>query len=168
MAAELPSAVSTFKSVCLTGAMDPATRPAALTAAGWSKVPSASVDVAKLNISRAIDKNYDFAKPDTVEQWTGMIDGRPAIAVLASYPANRRYPHLCGVVVDGISNAMPYSDALKAAFKEFGIGGKSVDLVHYFEYAGKVGPDKHPVRGEIFTRSLVGTSKNTMHIYVAY
>ena len=168
LVAELPSAISTFKSVCLTGAMDPAARPVALAAAGWSKAPSASVDVAKLNISRAIDKNFDFAKPETAEQWTGTIDGRSAIAVLATYPANRRYPHLCGMVVEGISNAMPYSDELKAAFKEFGIGGKSVNLVHYFEYAGKVGADKHPVRGEIFTRSLAGTSKNTMHIYVAY
>ena len=118
--------------------MDPAARPAALTAAGWSRSSSTSIDVTKLNISQAIDKTFDFAKPDSVEQWTGTIDGRPASAVIASYPVKRRYPHLCGLVVEGISNAMPYSDELKAAFKEFGIGGKSVNLVHYFEYAGKV------------------------------
>jgi hypothetical protein len=71
-------------------------------------------------------------------------------------------------MLDGPRNAMPYADELKTAFKTFGIGGKSVDLVHYFEFAGKVGPEKHPVRGEIFTRSLSGSSKQTTHIYLAY
>ena len=70
--------------------------------------------------------------------------------------------------MEDVRNAMPYSDELKLDFKEFGIGGKSVDLAHYFEYAGKVGAEKHPVRGEIFTRSFGTTGKQTMHIYVAY
>ena len=71
-------------------------------------------------------------------------------------------------MLEGPQNAMPYADELRAAFKAFGIKGKSVDLVHYFEFAGKYGAEKHPVRGEIFSRSLSGERKETTHIYVAY
>ena len=166
--AELPSVVSVFEKTCLAGGVDPAARPAALQAAGWTKDAAPDVDVKKLGISRAIEVNYDFSKPEVVEQWSSTIDGRPARIVLASFPAKRRYPHLCALVVDNVSNATPYGGDLRTAFKAFGIGGKSVDLVHYYEFAGKVGADKHPVRGEIFTRSLASGAKNSMHIYVAY
>lgn len=166
--AEVPTAIPIFERICLAGGVDPSARPTALSTARWTKDASPTIDVAKLNVSKSIDKNYDFAKPDVVEQWSGSIDGRPARVVLASYPAKRRYPHLCALVVDDVANAMPYGDALKSAFKAFGIGGKSVDLVHYYEFAGKVGAEKHPVRGEIFTRSLASGAKNSMHIYVAY
>ena len=97
-----------------------------------------------------------------------MIDGRPAKVILATFPAKRRYPNLCALVVDGVSNAMPYGDDLKMAFKAFGIDRKSVDLVHYYEFSGKVGTEKHPVRGEIFTRSRASGDAKSMHIYVAY
>jgi hypothetical protein len=166
--AELPSAVSAFRNACLTGGLDVAGRPAALVAAGWTKTESTTVDVSKLGVSRAIDRNYDFSKPLSSEQWSGTVDGRPAMVVLASFPEKRRYPQLCALVVDGINNAMPYSAELKAAFEEIGIKAKSVDLVHYYEFAGKAGVDKQPVRGEIFTRSLASSGKNSMHIYVAY
>lgn len=63
---------------------------------------------------------------------------------------------------------MPYADDLKAAFKAVGVGGKSVDLIHYFEFSDKVGPENRRVRGEIFSRSLATGQKNTMHIYVAF
>lgn len=165
---EAPSAVKTFETVCLSGGLDATARPASLAAAGWTKDASTSVNVASFGISRAIDRNFDFSKPETSEQWSGVIDGMPAKVILASFPEKRRYPHLCALVIDGISNAMPYSDELKVAFKTFGIGGKSVDLVHYFEYAGKVGAEKHPVRGEVFSRSQASGDPKSMHIYVAY
>lgn len=166
--AELPSAVATFGKVCLAGGLDPAARPAALAAAGWQKAAATSVDVPKLGISKAIDRNYDFRKPEASEQWSGTIDGRPANVILARFDAKRRYPNLCALTVDDVRNAMPYSTELKTAFETFGIKGKSVDLVHYFEFAGKVGADKHPVRGEIFTRSLATGGRDAMHVYVAY
>lgn len=167
-AAEVPSAVATFNTLCLVGGIDPAARSASLTAAGWQKAPTASINVPKLGISKAIDRNYDFSKPEATEQWAGAVDGRPANVVLARFPAKRRYTNLCALTVEGVRNAMPYSDELKSAFGSFGIKGKSVDLVHYFEYAGKIGADKHPVRGEIFTRSQATGGRDTMHIYVAY
>lgn len=165
---EAPAAVQAFEANCLAGGLDPAARPAALTAAGWTKDASATVDTAGFNISRAIERNFDFAKPDAVEQWSGVVGGKGAKIVLASFPEKRRYPHLCALVVDGIDNAMPYADGLKNAFKSFGIGRKSVDLVHYFEFSGKVGAEKHPVRGEVFSRSQVSGDPKSMHIYVAY
>lgn len=167
-AAEAPSAVATFNKLCLAGGMDPAARSASLTAAGWQQAPAVNIDVPKLGISKAIDRNYDFSKPEATEQWNGIVDGRPANVVLARFPAKRRYANLCALTVEGVRNAMPYSDDLKSAFASFGIKGKSVDLVHYFEYAGKIGANKHPVRGEIFTRSQVTGGRDTMHIYVAY
>lgn len=167
--AELPSAVATFERVCLGGGVDPAARVAALAASeGWTKDAAPSVDVKKLGISKAIEVNFDYSKPVGVDQWSGTLDGRPARFVLASFPEKRRYRHICALVADGVTNAMPYGSDLRTAFKTFGISGKSVDLVHYYEFAGKVGADKHPVRGEIFTRSLASGGQNSMHIYVAY
>ena len=166
--AEVPSAVAAFERACLSGGIDPAARPAALKEMGWTKDPTVAVDIPKLGISKSIQRNYDFSKPDNTEQWSSKIDGRAARIVLAGFAAKRRYPNICALVIDDVSNAMGYSDSLKAAFKTFGIGGKSVDLVHYFEYAGKLGADQHPVRGEIFTRSLASGASKSMHIYVAY
>ena len=166
--AEVPSAVPTFAKLCLTGGIDPNARPAALLAANWTKDAAATIDVAKLAISKTIDPNYDFSKPKSAEQWSGTIDGRSAKIVLATFPDKRRYLNLCALTTEGIKNALPYGSDLREAFKTFGIKGKSVDLVHYYEFAGKVGSDKHPVRGEIFSRSLATGGSDTMHIYVAY
>lgn len=167
--AEYPGAVAAFSKVCLVPGVNPADRIAALAAdSGWKEDGASSVDVPKMSISRAIDKNYSFAKPQAVRQWSGQIDGKPARFVLASFTPKERYPNLCALVLEGVRNALPYSDETKAAFKAWGIGGKSVDLVHYFEFAGKVGPDKHPARGELFTRSLAGQAKETTHLYLAY
>jgi hypothetical protein len=166
--AEVPSAVATFEQICLTGGVDPSARVAGLTAAGWIRNSEVYIDVPSLANSKAIERNFDFSKPQTKDDWSGVIDGRPAKVVLATFPAKSRYPNLCALTVDGVKNAMPYGGALRAAFKKFGIGGKSVDLVHYYEFAGKVGTNKHPVRGEIFTRSVASGGEDSMHIYVAY
>jgi hypothetical protein len=167
--AEYPSAVATFARICLVPGVNPADRLAALAGdSGWKEDAKPSVEVSRMGVSKAIDQNYNFAKPQGVRQWSGQIDGKPARLVLASFGAKERYPNLCALVLDGVRNALPYSDETKAAFKAWGIGGKSVDLVHYFEFAGKVGPDKHPARGELFTRSLAGQAKETTHLYLAY
>lgn len=168
IAIEAPSAVGTFERTCLSGGIDPAARPAALKDIGWAEDSETTIDVPKLAVSRSIDRNYNFSKPEDVHQWSGVIDGRAAHIVLARFPEKSRYPNICALVIDDVSNALGYSDALKRVFKAFGIGGKSVDLVHYFEFAGKVGAEKHPVRGEIFTRSVASGTGNSMHIYVAY
>lgn len=167
-AAELPGAVAAFQRICLAGGVDPAAPAAALKAAGGVRDAQVTIDVAKLDVSRTIDHNYDFTKPTATEQWSGTVNGRAAKFVIASFPEKRRYPHLCALVVDDVASAMPYADELKSAFRTLGIGTKSTNLVHYFEYAGKVGADNHPVRGEIFTRSQASGAKKSMHIYVAY
>lgn len=166
---EYPSAVATFQRVCLMPGVAPADRLAAIgSETGWLEDQSVTLDIPKLGISKAIDRNYSFANVAGARQWSGDIDGHKARFVLATFAGKPRYQNLCALILDGPRNAMPYADGLKAAFKTYGIGGKSVDLVHYYEFAGKIGPEKHPVRGEIFTRSLSGSSKQTTHIYVAY
>lgn len=164
-----PSAVATFQGLCLMPGVDPKDRIAAIEADGsWKEDQYITVDVPKMAISQAIDKNYSFSYPATTRQWTGTIDGQKARLVTAAFEGKVRYPNLCAIVLEGTHDAMPYGGPLRDAFKTFGIGGKSVDLIHYFEFAGKIGPDKHPVRGEVFSRSMSGRIKETMHIYVAY
>lgn len=166
---EYPSAVATFNRLCLVSGVNSADRLAAIEAdKGWSEDQTVTVDIPKMEISRAIERNYAFDKVASARQWSGDIDGRKARLILATFSGKPRYPNLCALVLDGPRNAMPYSDELRAAFKTFGINGKSVDLVHYFEFSGKLGADKHPARGEIFSRSLSGQIKQTTHIYVAY
>ena len=166
---EYPTAVATFNRMCLMPGVNPADRLAALQAdKGWSEDAKVTVDIPQMSISKAIDKNYSFREVSSARQWSGDVDGQQARIVLATFNEKSRYPNLCALVLDGPRNAMSYGHELGASFKAFGIGGKSVDLVHYFEFAGKVGPDKHPVRGEVFSRSLSGQSKQTTHIYVAY
>jgi len=173
--AEYPSAVSTFTNICLIEGIDPADRINAIEQAeGWAEDSRVSVDVPALGISRAITVNYSFRKVEAARQWSGTIDGKSARIVLASFEGRVRYKNLCVLVMEGAKNAMPYGGKLRDAFKSYGIKGKSVDLVHYYEFAGKLKPGKHPVekkhpvRGEIFTRSQSGFAKETMHIYIAY
>jgi hypothetical protein len=166
---EYPTAVATFGRLCLMPGVNPVDRLAAIEAdRAWSEDARVSVDVPGMGVSKTIERNYSFAKVLAARQWSGDVDGQKVRLVLATFDAKARYPNLCALVLDGPRNAMPYGGALRAAFKTFGIGGKSVDLVHYYEFAGKVGPDKHPVRGEIFSRSLSGQSGQATHIYVAY
>jgi len=94
-AAELPSAVATFGKLCLAGGLNPAARPTALSTAGWLKAATTNIDVPKLAVSKAIDRNYDFSKPETTEQWNGTLDGRPANVALARFGSKRRYLNLC-------------------------------------------------------------------------
>ena len=166
---DYPTAVVTFSRMCLVSGVNPADRLAALEAdKGWREDATVTVDIPQMGVSKTIQRNYSFNKVSSFRQWSGEIDGRKARFVLATFGEKERYPNLCALVLDGPRNAMPYSDELKSSFKAFGIGGKSVDLAHYFEFAGKVGPEKHPVRGEIFSRSLSGQHERTTHIYIAY
>ena len=163
------SLVSTFEQKCLMSGTNHADRIAALESdPNWKSNISLTIPVPKLEISRAIDRNYSFQRPSNIREWSGSVDNHAATFLLASFEGKVRYQNICALILEGPEQAMPFSDQLETAFKRFGIKGKSVDLVHYFEFAGKVGGEKHPVRGEIFTRSFAGTAKKTTHIYVAY
>lgn len=163
------SAVMAFQKICLVSGIDPKDRLVAIEADGrWKEETIVTVDIPKMGISKTISQNYSFAAPTSVRQWNGAIDDKKFRLVTATFGGKSRYPNLCAIVFEGADNAMPYGSSLRGAFKAFGIGGKSVDLVHYYEFAGKLGPDKNPVRGEIFSRSLSGQDQKTTHIYVAY
>jgi len=173
--AEFPTAVSDFEKICLIKSVASADRIKILEeAVGWAEDEMVTVDIPALEISKAITRNYSFKNVESARQWTGSIDGSPARIVIASFSGKARYQNICALIMAGAENAMPYGSDLRAAFKKFGIGGKSVDLVHYYEFAGKLKPGdyaiekKHPARGEIFTRSRASLNQKTMHIYVAY
>lgn len=173
--AEFPTLVEEFGARCLMPGVEAADRLAAIEAdTAWTELESVTLDVEAMEISRALSRNYRFKDPVSVRQWTGEIDGKTAHLLLAKFEEKQRYDDLCAIVVNGVQNAMPYGRDLRGKFEEFGIKGKSVDLVHYYEFAGKLKPgthpvaEKHAVRGEIFSRSQAGGAGNTTHIYIAY
>jgi hypothetical protein len=167
-APEYPSAVQAFLDACVTGELTAPAREAAIEASGWTAADPGGVDVPKFGISKAIDRNFDYSKPVGVKVWSKQIDGAPVQAVLATFPAGRRYPTLCALTFPNVKAAWPYRDAFEAGVKPLGLKGKSVDLPHYYEYSGKVGPEKRPARAEIFSRSQATGEKNAMHLYIAF
>jgi hypothetical protein len=167
-APEYPSAVQAFLDACVTGELTAAAREGAIQASGWTAADQAGVDVPKFGISKAIERNFDYSKPVSVKVWTKQIDGVPVRAVLATFPAGRRYPTLCALTFPNVKAAWPYRDAFEAGVKPLGLKGKSVDLPHYYEFSGKVGPDRKPARAEIFSRSQATGEKNAMHLYIAF
>ncbi|MGB3472383.1 MAG: hypothetical protein WBA51_16335 [Erythrobacter sp.] len=174
-AAESPNLVSTFVEICLMPGVDHSDRLAAVEGAeGWVESPSITYNLEGLQPAPAIGTKARFRSVTDSMQWDGKIDGRKASVLLLTFDDKSRYKNACVLMVEGLKNAMPYGSDLKKAFKAFGGGGKSVDLVHYFEFAGTLKPGKQPVKaktkvhGEIFTRSQAGSIKETAHIYVAY
>ena len=163
-----PHAVSAFDNVCLKGELTASAREVAISLDGWEPTDLAGLNIAAFNITAALEKNFDFSRPDHVKAWTKVIDGQPATVVLASYPEKRRYQTLCSMLMPDAGGALGYEDELDAAFKAIQLKNKSTDLPHYFEWASKVGPEKNPVRGEILTRSQVLRGTRDMHLYVAF
>jgi len=168
MQAEYPGVVPEFLKACVTGDLTAASREAAFSGDPTWTAETPDVDVPKLAISDAIDKNFDYSKPDGVKQWSRQIDGVKVRAVLATFPGKRRYPAICAFVVPNVKAGWPYDDAFEAGVKAIGLKGKSTDLPHYFEYSGKVGPQKRPVRAEVAGRTRAVSDKNAMHLYVAF
>jgi hypothetical protein len=163
---EYPSLVGEFLKSCAEGDLTAQAREAALTTNGWTKT-EASIDPKALNISRAIDKNFDFAKPISVSQWSKSIDGAPVSALVATYPEKRRYPTLCAVIAPNVQYGWPYAEAMKDGMKGLGIKGKSTDLPHYFEFASKLANGR-PARAELFGRSQALGQEKAMHLYIAF
>ncbi|MBA3863309.1 MAG: hypothetical protein C0517_05120 [Erythrobacter sp.] len=170
-----PNLVPLFADTCLMPGVDHAERQAkADKLSGWQKRDKVTIDVAGLQPSRAIGGKPRFDKVADAVQWSGTVDGLKGDILLLTFEPKSSYRHACVLVVEGLDNAMDHGRLIKDSFKAFGIGGKSVDLVHYFEFAGTLKPGKAPVatkqavHGEIFSRSRAGTSEKTTHIYVAY
>ncbi len=165
--AEYPNVVPEFLKSCMAGELSSAAREAAFAAdPAWTS-ESPDTDVPKLGISRAIDRNFDYSKPTSIKQWSRTIDGVRVRAVLASFPAKRRYPTICAFVVPNVKAGWPYDEAFEAGVKAIGLRGKSTDLPHYFEYSGKIG-GKRPVRAELFGRTQAVPDKGAMHLYIAF
>ena len=166
---EYPDLVSVFQSVCLKGGVDP-TKPIAVleNLDGWHEQQDPVINVKNLGISKSINGRVYFGKTLSQREWSGKINDKDATFLIASLKSKKKYKNICAVIIEDAKNAIPYADATKEAFATFGMKRKSVDLAHYFEFTGKLKPNKHRVRGEIFSRSQVGYKKETMHIYIAY
>lgn len=163
---EYPGLVPAFLKACVDGDLTATARESALVAEGWAEM-APNVDVPSFNISGALDRNFDFAKPLSVKQWEKQIDGVQVRAVVATFPEKRRYPTICAFVAPNVKAGWPYDDAFEVGVKALGLKGKSTDLPHYFEYSGKVGGTK-PVRAEVSGRTRVVPDKNAMHLYIAF
>ena len=166
LVAEYPDAVPAFATACVKGELTLAAREAALAADGWVPDSSPDVNVPGFNKSGALDHNFDFTKPETVRQWSKTVDGVRARAVLATFPADRRYPALCAVLFPEVRNVLAYDDAFRDLAKSIGLKGKSFDAPHYVEYSGKI--DGKPVRAEALSRSAAAPQQKSMHLYVAF
>lgn len=174
-AEESPNLVPTFVETCLMPGVDHTDRVSAIEGAkDWAASSSVTYDLEGLQPAPSIGAKANFRRVIESAQWDGEIDGRKASLLLVTFDEKSRYRNACVLMIEGLKNAMPYGRSLKKAFKAFGGGGKSVDLVHYYEFAGTLKPGKQPVEaktkvhGEIFTRSQAGPIKETTHIYVAY
>jgi hypothetical protein len=163
---EYPTLVSEFLKGCAEGELAAPAREAALAANGWTK-GEVSIDPKTLNISGAIEKNFDFAKPVGISQWSKTIDGAAMTAIVATYPEKRRYPTLCAVIAPDVKQGWTYADAMKDGMKALGIRGKSTDLPHYFEFASKLANGR-PARAEVFGRSQALGRQKSMHLYLAF
>jgi hypothetical protein len=162
------AAVALFQKTCVTGELTAAAREAAIAAdAGWEVTDAGALDMEAFATVPSPSRNFDYSDPTSVKHWTRRIDGQLVHAILATFPAKRRYPNLCAVIVPGVKNAMPYGEAFREAAKAAGLKGKSTDLPHYYEYSGKPQKDR-PVRAEIFSRSQVVAAPNAMHMYIAF
>jgi hypothetical protein len=163
---EYPSAVPTFEKLCLASGTAPADQVEALTKEGWQRTDGGRIDRKALGLSRSVYGPSNFHKFELIGEWSGTFDERPAIAFVARLDRKKTALNLCGIVVEDVENAMPYYDAAKGGFQRYGLKGKSVDLVHYFEFEGKLAANQQYARGEIFSRSAATKNRRTMHIYV--
>lgn len=133
----------------------------------WSRLSDTDLAVDEFGTVKSIEPVGDFKKPAGYAQWRRTVDGKEVRLVLASFEGKGRYKHLCALLVPDVKNALPYVDPFKAAMKSIGLKGKSVDLVHYMEYSGKLS-DGRKARGDIFSRTRVLQPGNNMHMYVAF
>jgi len=161
--------VPLFLDACAKGDLTYEAREAAIAAdSQWvAAADTDDLDIAAFGKVPSISINFDYRHPTAVREWTRTADGKTIRLVLARFPADRRYPTLCGLLVPDVRNVFPYSDPFEAGVKAIGLKGKSTDLPHYFEYSGKL-PGGRPARGDIFSRTRVLGGGDNMHMYVAF
>jgi hypothetical protein len=130
----------------------------------WTRV--ADTDLAVEEFGATEGQMTEFRKPTGYKQWRRSVDGKEVRVVLASFGEKARYRTICALLVPDVKNALPYWDNFRDAMKTVGLKGKSVNLVHFQEFSGKLA-DGRKARGEMFSRSGVLADKS-MHMYIAF
>ena len=86
-----PAIVPLFEEACLKGGLTLEAREAALASGGWKEVPAGEL---KLKFLERNPLNGDFAKTESVRQWTRDAGGREIRAVLAKFRVKGGYPRV--------------------------------------------------------------------------
>lgn len=160
--------VPLFVQACATGMPGAESIEARMNAdSAWSRLSDADLAVDEFGTVKSMEPIGDFKKPAGYMQWRRTVDGKEVRVVLASFEGKGRYKNLCALLVPDVKNSLPYLDPFKAAMKSLGLKGKSVDLVHYMEYSGKL-TDGRKARGDIFSRTRVLQPGDNMHMYIAF
>jgi hypothetical protein len=157
--------VPVFVQACTAGTPSAESIEARMNAdSAWT--PVADTDLAVEALGATEGQMTEFRKPTGYKQWRRSVDGKEVRVLLASFGEKARYRTVCALLVPDVKNALPYWDGFKDAMKAAGLKGKSVNLVHFQEFSGKLA-DGRKARGEMFSRSGVLADKS-MHMYLAF
>lgn len=160
--------VPLFAEACAAGVPSAAAIEARMNAdARWAPIADQDLAAGEFGTVKSMQPIGDFKKPSGYRQWRRTVEGKEVRVVLASFAGKGRYKTLCALLVPDVKNALPYLDPFKAAMKAAGLKAKSVDLVHYMEFAGKLA-DGRRARGDIFSRTRVLQPGDNMHMYLAF
>ncbi|HYE27714.1 MAG TPA: hypothetical protein VEA61_05720 [Allosphingosinicella sp.] len=160
--------VPLFVQACATGTPSAEAIEARMNAASaWQRLTDTDLAVDEFGTVKSMQPIGDFKKPAGYKQWRRTVDGKEVRVVLAAFEGKGRYKNLCALLVPDVKNALPYLDPFRGAMKAVGLKAKSVDLVHYMEFSGKLA-DGRKARGDIFSRTRVLQPGDNMHMYLAF
>jgi len=129
--------VKTFKEFCVDNRLDvEAITQSVAKSGGWTEIPW--------------PENYRWNKKADVKlAWTKEIDGRK-FELLSGTANGKKVRSACVLRTEVKENFYPYFDEFKRVLKDVGLGGKSVDIPHYFRAGGKF-PSGQRATAELIT-----------------
>jgi hypothetical protein len=135
--------------------------------AEWTEVSTPNVELAGLAQVPGNGAQVDVRQPQSVRQWQRAWKDRQVSLVFATLPEGRTHRYVCAILVPDVRNAGPYLRPMAEGMQGLGLSGRSTDLPHFQEYAGRL-PDRRRARGDIFSRSRAVEARGTMHMYIAF
>jgi len=160
--------VPLFVEACATGTPSAEAIEARMSGnAAWQRIADSDLAVEEFGTVKSMQPIGDFKKPAGYKQWRRTAGGKEVRVVLASFEGKGRYRNLCALLVPDVKNALPFMHPFRDAMRALGLKGKSIDLVHYEEFSGKLA-DGRKARGDIFSRTRVLEPGDNMHMYVAF
>lgn len=164
------SLVPLFLETCTRGGVNGEAILAGIPTAGnWSELPEPTVEISALaQVPGGAAQADVFRGAESVRQWQRDVNGRRVSVVFATFPETGRYRHVCALIVPDVRNAGPYFSSMREGIESLGLSGRSTDLPHFQEYAGRLA-DRRRARADIFSRSrVVAGARSMMHMYIAF